>query len=156
MPSRLLLFALFFIFAPIHAASAHGENHPEVEHSDTAQEPVPAADTVVDVPSAEPEVDHDDAGPSGVLANLHPATVHFPIGLLLFAAFAELVAIMRGSARMASAASMAAAAGGIAATIAALFGWIHTGLWFGGDGAMAWHRWIGTALGVAGPLIAWL
>lgn len=95
-------------------------------------------------------------GASKLLTNLHPATIHFPIALLLFAALAEACDVAFPSARLRAAAEIAAAAGGIAATVAALFGWIHTGLWFGGGDVMQWHRWIGTGLGVAGPVIAWL
>ena len=40
--------------------------------------------------------------------------------------------------------------------LAALFEWIHTGLWYGGDAAMQWHRWTGTALALIAPLAAWL
>ena len=57
---------------------------------------------------------------------------------------------------MRNAAEITAVAGGITASLAALFGWIHTGIWLGGDGAMQWHRWLGTGLGIAGPLIAWV
>lgn len=91
-----------------------------------------------------------------LMTNLHPATVHFPIALLLLAAFAELASIRRPGGLSRPAASVMAVVGGLGATLAAIFGWIHTGLWFGGEGAMMWHRWIGTGLGLAGPLIAWL
>ena len=40
------------------------------------------------------------------------------------------------------------------AVIAAIFGWIHTGLWFGGDTAMQLHRWNGMLIAVLGVVLA--
>ena len=58
--------------------------------------------------------------------------------------------------RLAQAANVVAVAGAAGAVIAALFGWIHTGIWFGGDSTMHWHRWTGTGLALAAPLAALL
>ena len=100
-------------------------------------------------------VGETDAHETGsVIRNVHPAFVHFPIALLLMAALAELAAMRRPGGRLRPAAEVMAAIGGVSATVAALFGWIHTGLWFGGESTMVWHRWIGTALALIGPLIA--
>ena len=40
--------------------------------------------------------------------------------------------------------------------LAALFGWIHTGLWFGGDFVMQVHRWNGMLVAVLGIAAAWI
>ena len=138
-----------------HGPESHVEQKPEPAE-------VEAAPTQDSSPSASPEKPTEPGlaahSPeyANLLTNLHPATVHFPIALLLFAALAELLFAARGSERMRSAAEITAVAGGITASLAALFGWIHTGIWLGGDGAMQWHRWLGTSLGIAGPLIAWV
>ena len=105
----------------------------------------------------EPRADSEHASSSGsVLTRLHPATVHFPIALLIVAALVEMLAMARSSTRLAQAASVMTVAGAAGAVIAALFGWIHTGIWFGGDATMHWHRWTGTGLALAAPLAALL
>ena len=138
-----------------HGPESHVEQKPEPAE-------VEAAPTQDSSPSASPKK-LSASGPAShppeyanLLTNLHPATVHFPIALLLFAALAELLFAARGSERMRSAAEITAVAGGITTSLAALFGWIHTGIWLGGDGAMQWHRWLGTGLGLAGPFIVWV
>lgn len=95
-----------------------------------------------------------DADPNSIWTSLHPATVHFPISLLLAAALAEFVTIIRPSTRLTNAASVMAWGGAVGAVVAALFGWIHTGFWFAGDATMQWHRWTGTGLAVAAPVVA--
>ncbi|NCP22588.1 MAG: hypothetical protein GW854_00405 [Erythrobacter sp.] len=105
----------------------------------------------------EPRADSEHASSSGsVLTRLHPATVHFPIALLIVAALVEMLAMARSSAPLAQAAGVMTVAGAAGAVIAALFGWIHTGIWFGGDSTMHWHRWTGTGLALAAPLAALL
>ncbi|MDE1468504.1 DUF2231 domain-containing protein [Aurantiacibacter sp. D1-12] len=135
-------------------AIAHGPNHHEDGQANLTEEvaaPLHDGDPHV----IEPEQPRDPSL-AKAFTNLHPATVHVPIAFLLFAALAEFLSIYRGEARLRSAASVMAAIGGAGAVVAALFGWMHTGLWFGGGDTMQWHRWIGTTLGVSGPLIAWL
>ncbi|QZD90190.1 hypothetical protein K3148_01930 [Qipengyuania aurantiaca] len=155
----LLLAALALLVQPA-ALYAHGpEPHEEEKPEAVEVEAAPAQDASPNATAAEPS-QSAPAAPSpryaNLLNNLHPATVHFPIALLLFAALAELLFAARGSERMRHTAQISAAAGGITAGVAALFGWIHTGIWLGGDGAMQWHRWLGTGLGIAGPFIAWI
>ena len=88
-----------------------------------------------------------------MMENLHPATVHFPIALLIAAALFEWLAVARASAALATASRMTAIAGGVGAMAAAAFGWIHTGMWTGGEGTMQLHRWIGSALALAGAAL---
>lgn len=77
----------------------------------------------------------------------HPATTHFPIALLLVAAALEIWLIVRPKSDLEQSIRIllyCAAAGTI---IAALFGWIHTEMWLGGEVLMRRHRWVGTGLG---------
>lgn len=160
----LRFFALCLLALVCHPLLAHGgEKHgaakPPVQTEAPAApapfggEPArPSSETL-----QEPRADSEHASSSGsVLTRLHPATVHFPIALLIVAALAELLAMARSSATLAQAASVMTVAGAAGAVIAAVFGWIHTGLWFGGDATMQWHRWTGTGLAVAAPLAALL
>lgn len=157
----LLLVASLFGAAPAfaHADEAHGKSAGKA-----AEISVPEADAVVNFESekveAEPR-DHDasadEARHAGsILKNLHPATVHFPIALFIMAALTELLLMRRGNRADLQPAVRAMAYGGAAgAVIAAVFGWIHTGLWFGGNATMQRHRWTGTGLAVAGLFAAY-
>ncbi|MFB0611188.1 DUF2231 domain-containing protein [Aurantiacibacter poecillastricola] len=95
-----------------------------------------------------------DASIGTLLTNLHPATVHFAIALFLVAGIVEGIAVLRPSPRLLAATDVMLVAGGAGAVIAALFGWIHTGLWLGGDATMQVHRWIGTGLAIIGAGLA--
>src|SRR3546814_17989485 len=46
--------------------------------------------------------------------------------------------------------------GAAGAVVAALFGWIHTGPWFGGDTVMQLHRWNGMLIAALGMVAAWI
>ena len=154
----VLLAALFSVSAMV-PASAHGPKGDGAESSQTAapsagETHAQPAPQVLNSPSeVEQEPQHRLLT---LLENLHPATVHFPIGLLLFAGLAELVSWRRRSEAWRNASEITAAVGGIAAAIAALFGWVHTGMWVGGGADMQLHRWIGSGLGVLGLAIVWL
>ena len=155
---RVLFAAIASVAMLATGSQAHGDEvHEETEAAIPATAETPG--DAMPVQEAEPE-SHDEVseavGVSKVLKNLHPATVHFPIALLLVAALVQAAALARGSARLDNAARVMAVAGGVGATLAAVFGWIHTGIWTGGDATMQLHRWIGSALGLAGPVISWL
>ncbi|WP_170004944.1 DUF2231 domain-containing protein [Pseudopontixanthobacter vadosimaris] len=158
---RLLLAAILIVMA--QSAFAHGtEKHGGEQQDETpvrSAGPASATPVTPDAPdpeeAGEPASQHgDDAGP--VWTRLHPATVHFPIALLLVAGLVEALAMARSSPTLGSAATVLIWAGAAGAVIAALFGWIHTGPWFGGDATMQWHRWTGTGLAVAAPIAAML
>jgi uncharacterized membrane protein len=91
-----------------------------------------------------------------VLKKLHPATIHFPIALFFMAAATELFVMRRKGAGLESAVRVLAYGGAIGAVVAVLFGWIHTGLWFGGDTVMQVHRWNGMLIAVLGIAMAYL
>ncbi|MEW4467005.1 DUF2231 domain-containing protein [Parasphingorhabdus sp. JC815] len=97
-----------------------------------------------------------DRGVVGVLKALHPATVHFPIALFLMAALTELVIIARKGTGLEPAVRVLVYGGAAGAVVSAIFGWIHTGLWFGGDAAMQVHRWNGMLIAVLGLAMAYL
>ena len=102
---------------------------------------------------------HSDEGDSGVIAvlkKLHPATIHFPIALFLMAAATEVFVMRRKGAGLESAVRVLVYGGAIGAVVAVLFGWIHTGFWFGGDAVMQIHRWNGMLIAILGIVMAYL
>ena len=145
-----------------HPAAAHGE--------ETHGEDSVAAETVANETPVVGEV-AEGAAPANVrdtetepdasfgtlLKNLHPATVHFAIALFIVAGIVEGIAILcPSSPRLTAATDIMLVAGGAGAVIAALFGWVHTGIWLGGDTVMQTHRWLGTGLAAVGAGLAWL
>ncbi len=98
----------------------------------------------------------DAGGRLEFLENLHPATVHFPIALFFMAALTELFVMRRTGGQFEPVVRVLVYGGAVGAVIAALFGWIHTGLWFGGDTTMQLHRWIGMAIALIGIVLAFL
>lgn len=156
---RFILAAM--LIAVAQPAFAHGPEGHGGEQQDEAAAPAAASAQTARVeaePAKTAQVDrpasqHEDDTAS-VWTRLHPATVHFPIALLLVAGLVEALAIGRSSPALASAATVMVRAGAVGAVVAALFGWIHTGLWFGGEPIMQWHRWTGTSLAIAAPLAA--
>ena len=150
-------------------ASAHGDE----EHGEPASSSSPSVEMSqsgasshsdqMGIEMGQPNSGHDEAsgghdeasgGFFDVLKKLHPATVHFPIALFLMAALTELLLIARPTADVRGAVRIMIYGGAAGAVVAALFGWIHTGLWFSGDAGMQIHRWNGTALAIAGVALA--
>ncbi|WP_431470179.1 DUF2231 domain-containing protein [Sphingosinithalassobacter sp. LHW66-3] len=102
---------------------------------------------------------HEGAGEAGALTflqKLHPATVHFPIALFLVAALTELFVMAQRGTSLEPAVRVLIYGGAAGGVIAALFGWIHTGLWFGGDAVMQIHRWNGMLIAALGVVLVWL
>lgn len=91
---------------------------------------------------------------SSVLGGLHPATVHFPIAFLIGAALLALVGRLRPEKPMESGVRLLLTLGAIGAGIAMIFGWVHTGLWWGGGPTMQWHRWLGSGIAVVALFLA--
>ncbi len=158
--------AFFVLVAGAGVALAHG---PEGHHGKGAAS-TPAAEapaegveasgsTMVTGEEADPTAPAQAAHPAhvepagelgDVLRALHPATVHFPIAFFLFAGLLEILALARKRPAWFATVDILMLAGAIGAILAALFGWIHTGFWLGGDLAMQWHRWTGTGIALAG------
>jgi uncharacterized membrane protein len=151
------------VLALSHPAMAHGEKShqgDEVQSASATEAPSASASSSHDAVGREETslrqpVEHE-ADSGSIWTNLHPATVHFPIALLLAAALAELVSLFRPSPRLTDAVVVMAWGGAAGAVVAAAFGWVHTGLWLGGDTAMHWHRWTGTGLALIAPIAAML
>ena len=152
--------ALLLLLVLAQPLSAHGEKR----HGEAPADAAPISPSSTGSPSASEAraakeapgllaAEHD-ADPGSIWTSLHPATVHFPIALLLAAALAEFGSIFRPSTRLMNASSVMAWGGAAGAVVAALFGWIHTGLWFAGDATMQWHRWTGTGLAMVAPVAA--
>jgi len=81
------------------------------------------------------------------LGGWHPAAVHFPIALLLTAAFLELMAIVRRKPIYAASNKLLLAIATLGAFVAAPLGWVNAGLPAPDDEAsLTLHRWIGAAL----------
>jgi len=90
----------------------------------------------------------------GLVARLHPVLVHFPIGLILAAAAAELVAIHTGRADWRAIAVANVRAGAAMGALTALAGWgLAAAHVVEPSRLLAWHGWIGSA-GGAGAVAA--
>ena len=162
----LMMLTIAALLLP-NAAMAHGdEKHEETPAQTAAAGQATASRTANESPSAdhgdsattsEHDRGHESAGLVGVLKKLHPATVHFPIALFLMAALTELFVMSRRTTDREAAVRIMIYGGAAGALLAVLFGWIHTGLWWGGDTVMQLHRWNGmllAALGLAAAGIA--
>ena len=159
---RLLLglMAAFLLAIVAQPALAHGDekhDRPVAEHSES---PAIGTDATTGERSADTSVQTDQAGHDArggtIWTKLHPATVHFPIALLLMAALTEALSMARPSAGLRGSVRVLVWGGAAGAVVAAVFGWIHTGLWLGGTTVMQWHRWTGTILALAAPVAALL
>lgn len=84
---------------------------------------------------------------------LHPATVHFPIALLIIGAFAAVGSYLPGWTSAEPIAKFCLFFGAISAVVACLMGWSFAtergyGNWTATDGEIFWHRWSGIILAV--------
>lgn len=164
----LLLFASLFLLLAGTVALAHGDaKHGEKETRSVAIEsahfrPVQDQGAMGSTSASDEAIQDHDAkqveseGIVGALKSLHPATVHFPIALFLMAALTELFVMARRTPERETAVRIMIYGGAAGAVIAALFGWIHTGAWFGGDIVMQLHRWNGMLIAALGLMAACL
>ncbi len=92
-----------------------------------------------------------------LLGRLHPVATHFPIALLLVAAFAELALMVRPTLGLKPTIHFLVAGGAIGAVAAAFLGWFAGG-WRLTDRSetLGLHRWNGTAIAVVSLLAWWL
>ena len=168
MRSLLVFLAALWLAATGSLVLAHGkEQHggraeqssmPEIDNQAVTQTET-VAKAVSSTLMADPSHDQDQAsseGVLGVLKSLHPATVHFPIALFLMAAMTELFVAARRTPEREAAVRIMLYGAAASAIVASLFGWIHTGAWFGGDTVMQLHRWIGMTVAVLGIAAVWI
>jgi uncharacterized membrane protein len=88
------------------------------------------------------------------VGRLHPLLVHFPIGLILAAAAAELAAIHSRRVDWRAIAVANLRAGAAMAALTAIAGWrLAASSFVEPSAGLAWHRWIGAAA-AAGALAA--
>lgn len=91
---------------------------------------------------------------AGFLGRFHPLVVHLPIGFLLLAGIAEIIARRRGIV-LNNAISIMLLCGAVAAVLAVILGWLLAGEGGYDESTLFWHRWIGVAV-AAVSIIAWL
>ena len=85
-----------------------------------------------------------------LIGRLHPVLVHFPIGLVLIAAVAELVAITTGRGHRRVVAVANVRAGAVFAIGATIAGWrLASSGGIEATSSLEWHRWLGTIAAVA-------
>jgi uncharacterized membrane protein len=85
-----------------------------------------------------------------LIGRLHPLLVHFPIGLVLIACAAELVAMATGRSNWRALAVANLRAGAVFGIGAAIAGWRLASLpGFDATASLEWHRWLGTIAAVA-------
>lgn len=90
------------------------------------------------------------------LGNFHVLVIHFPIALLLAAAAGELWFALWGVRRPSPAVRFCVLLGAVSAVVAAVLGWLHAASGYGASSpsVLAWHRWLGTAVGVGSVALA--
>ena len=85
-----------------------------------------------------------------LIGRLHPLLVHFPIGLVLIAAVAEVVAMTTGRWDWRAVAVGNVRAGAVFAIGAAIAGWcLGSSPGMETTSSLEWHRWLGTIAAVA-------
>jgi len=92
-----------------------------------------------------------------LIGRLHPLLVHFPIGLVLVAAMAEVVALATGREDWRVVAVANVRAGALFAIGAAIAGWrLASAPGIDATSSLEWHRWLGTfgAFAVLGAALA--
>lgn len=87
------------------------------------------------------------------IGRIHPFAVHFPLALFPISWVALILGRRRGDAEPLLRSLIIVA--GSSAVIAGVLGWLNGGfLLVDADPLMLWHRWLGTALGLLGVLVA--
>lgn len=121
------------------ADHAHGEEEPAADATDEHDHSA-----------------HEHAGEQGFagavitwMGKFHPASINFPVGLMLSAALAELLLIATGRPLFEAAARFCVWVGSLSTVGAALLGWFFAGFrWTDPQWIMTLHRWLGTSAAV--------
>ncbi len=91
------------------------------------------------------------------LGKFHPAAVHFPIAMLLGAAFAEIAAFRFNTNFLRDAARFCLWLGALGAVGSTALGWLYGGLQLTDtDSTLALHRWNGTSVALLSLVTLWL
>jgi len=90
------------------------------------------------------------------LGNFHVIMIHFPIALLLAAAAGELWFAWKRVRQPSPAVRFCVLLGACSAIVAAVLGWLHAASGYGASSPsiLAWHRWLGTAIGAGSVILA--
>jgi uncharacterized membrane protein len=86
----------------------------------------------------------------------HPLVVHLPIGILLFAALLEVLALVKKSEHLQLAIRVALLTGAGSAALAALSGYALSGAGGYDEQTLFWHQWLGISVGVLALLTWWV
>lgn len=109
--------------ADVAAATADGPPIAEGERAVEAVSQPPTAEQALDAKIAENRV----TSVGDFLWRLHPLAAHFPVALLLMAALAEILLLMRPALGLETTVRFLVAGGAVGAGIAALLGWFAGG-----------------------------
>lgn len=156
---RVLALALLLMLAGIALPASAHENHQREQVEETAKRGDPGSTRHVSRQEAAEEPGASVPVAAGLnhrlmdwLGRTHPFAVHFPIALFPVAWIALIFARRRAQAVDLVRALIIVA--GVAAPVAALFGWFDAG-WqlVDRDPIQTWHRWTGSALAMLGAMI---
>ena len=160
----LLLILGIGLSAPAVAHEAHDKQL--AQRKATEQRAAEAAEAMGALPPArmrqamaEHPVEVEEVAPKSWFARtmrwagrVHPFAVHFPIALFPVAWLALIFARRRGE--TVDVIRSLIIVTGVASVSAALLGWLSGGLPPDRDWVHAWHRWLGTGLGLVGGSVA--
>ena len=177
---RRLAFAVLWALAVASPLSAH-ENHdqlgagpgPKASHSQAAEAaaaPSPERVATMHENMAEghqmPAERHENAAAKSKtfaqrvvswLGRLHTLAIHFPIAMFVGALGVELFGLWRRNDQLQSAAHVMLVVGAVGAVVATALGWFAGGFYVTDrNQVLMVHRWLGTAIGVAGFVLIYL
>ncbi len=140
--------------SPSLAHEGHRNNEPNAVEQPVT--PPIAAESTPDG-GLEPVTPESRFDPVDFVGRLHPAAVHFPIALLIAAALAEILLILRPGLGLATTVRFLTYGGAAGATIAAALGWFAGGFRLTDRSQLLqWHRWNGTAIALLSLAAAFL